>query len=431
VPNSGWPIPFEELDRFTPQAMELCEAGAPEFGGAQVFPRSPSMAEGMDHAHIEADAIERFSPPTHFGARYREQLAHSAAVGVLTEAPVLRILARNGQVTGVETSRGVIQADCVVLAAGGLETPRLMLASDLGNDLVGRFYQTHTTAQFGTISFKGPHQIAYERAADGTWCRRYLRLSPEGEREARSFRLFVRPNNPSVSDPSHGNAILSAIHFAKAGLVAEYARILTGARHVGARTSRGTTRETLAHLRNLVLGAPALAAFLYRWVRLRTLAQRKLPSAFLENKRGVYPMFVQAEQVPNPDSRITLSPERDSLDMPRIKVDWRLHEQDRGLFARGMETLRAATRGSGGEIDFDPKELETVDLVPLPGHHIGTARMAATPDQGVCDPNCEVFGTKGLYIAGSAAFPTSGGANPTLAIVALSLRLAEHLRAEA
>lgn len=427
VPGSGWPIAFEDLDRFTPRAMEICEAGAPAFLGEQIFPGASLLAERMNHSDIEANAVERFSPPTHFGARYRERLASSANIGVLTETPVLRIMAEDGTVTGVETPRGTIRARQVIVAAGGLETPRLLLASGLGNDLVGRFYQTHTTAEFGAISFTGKHRIAYERAKDGAWCRRYLRLSPGGERRSRSVRLFVRPNNPPVGDPSHGNAILSAIHFAKAGLIAEYARILTGARHVGASTGRKTVRTTLAHLRNIVLGAPALAGFLFRWLRLRTLAKRKLPSAFLENRRGVYPLFVQAEQVPNPESRITLSDEKDALGMPRIVVDWRLHDQDRELFMRGMNALRDATHGSGGEISFDPEELATVDLVPLPGHHIGTARMASAPDQGVCDPDCQVFGVKGLYIAGSAAFPTSGGANPTLAIVALSLRLGDHL----
>ena len=61
-------------------------------------------------------------------------------------------------------------------------------------------------------------------------------------------------------------------------------------------------------------------------------------------------------------------------------------------------------------------------------HHIGTTRMATDPNSGVVDDNCQVFGTQGLYVAGSSVFPTSGYANPTLTIVALSLRLASHIR---
>ncbi|HTH15324.1 MAG TPA: GMC family oxidoreductase, partial [Magnetospirillum sp.] len=62
------------------------------------------------------------------------------------------------------------------------------------------------------------------------------------------------------------------------------------------------------------------------------------------------------------------------------------------------------------------------------GHHMGTLRMAEDEVHGVVDRNCRVFGMDNLYVAGSAVFPTSSHANPTLTLVALSARLAEHLR---
>ena len=54
--------------------------------------------------------------------------------------------------------------------------------------------------------------------------------------------------------------------------------------------------------------------------------------------------------------------------------------------------------------------------------------MAATPDAGVVDRDCRVFGVPNLFVASASVFPTGGTANPTLTIVALSIRLAEHLR---
>ena len=68
--------------------------------------------------------------------------------------------------------------------------------------------------------------------------------------------------------------------------------------------------------------------------------------------------------------------------------------------------------------------------VPLGGHHIGTARMAATARQGVVDSNCAMFELPNVHIASSAVFPTSSHANPTLTIVALALRLADHLKSK-
>jgi choline dehydrogenase-like flavoprotein len=60
-------------------------------------------------------------------------------------------------------------------------------------------------------------------------------------------------------------------------------------------------------------------------------------------------------------------------------------------------------------------------------HHMGTTRMADSPRNGVVNKNCRVHGVENLYVAGSSVFPTSGFVNPTLTIVALALRLADHL----
>ena len=61
-------------------------------------------------------------------------------------------------------------------------------------------------------------------------------------------------------------------------------------------------------------------------------------------------------------------------------------------------------------------------------HHMGTTRMDKSPRQGVVDENCLVHEITNLYIASSSVFPTSGMANPTLTIIALAIRLADHLK---
>jgi choline dehydrogenase-like flavoprotein len=70
------------------------------------------------------------------------------------------------------------------------------------------------------------------------------------------------------------------------------------------------------------------------------------------------------------------------------------------------------------------------DLVPqlmIFGHHIGTTRMSAEAKDGVVDKNLKVHSLANLYVAGSSVFPSAGISNPTFTIVALSIRLAEHL----
>jgi choline dehydrogenase-like flavoprotein len=79
------------------------------------------------------------------------------------------------------------------------------------------------------------------------------------------------------------------------------------------------------------------------------------------------------------------------------------------------------------DYDADSVELEMTRYGAYGGHHIGTTRMGVDPRFSVVNADCRVHGIRNLYISGSATFPTSGQANPTLTIVAMSLRLAEHL----
>ena len=60
-------------------------------------------------------------------------------------------------------------------------------------------------------------------------------------------------------------------------------------------------------------------------------------------------------------------------------------------------------------------------------HHMGTTRMAASPQFGVVDANCKVFGTENLYVAGSSIFAKGGASNPTMPLLQFAVRLADHL----
>ena len=151
--------------------------------------------------------------------------------------------------------------------------------------------------------------------------------------------------------------------------------------------------------------------------------------------------MIRAEQAPNPDSRVTLSGERDALGTPKADLDWRksdLDKQTLRVLARilstvlereGLGTFRpeAWIEEAGPAWPVDP----TVGNHPIGGyHHMGTTRMAASPREGVVDENCQVFGYSNLFIAGSSVFTTAGWANPTLTILALAHRLADHLKSE-
>ena len=148
-------------------------------------------------------------------------------------------------------------------------------------------------------------------------------------------------------------------------------------------------------------------------------------------QRSILRLDYWAEQAPDPDSRVTLSSETDQLGQNQVKLDWRLNEQDRQNIMQ-MHDVLAHELGRAGlgrlRLDFDGESPEWMSSLRGSYHHMGTTRIHVDPKQGVVDENCRVHGISNLFIAGSSVFPTVGHANPTLTIVALSLRLAEHLK---
>ena len=453
MPYAKWPIGYDDVAKYYPRATEYTHSGPAIFDAGAALPGEPApMVGGVDSPDVVLDRIERFSHPTHFGVEYRAMLERDPRIRLFLHAPVERILTRDvgAAAAGVRVHAGGdrridVMAPCVILATGGLEIPRLLLASDqdrpkgLGNehDLVGRFYQGHIEGEFGTIAFTKPTRsvrLDYQQSPEGIYCRRYIWLSPEAQRQHQLAGIVLRPAHPNIVDPGHRHPVLSAMYLVKNYIVPEYARKLTALEYQEAMGLSGSRLGFwAAHARNMVLGAPKLMMFSQMWTRKRILSKRKLPSVVLRDPREVYPVDLNAEQEPNPDSRITLGDARDDNGMRRIRIDWRTTEGDHRRLAAGLRVMAAAFADSHtARLNFSDRDYAAAAarLVPIGGHHIGTARMAEAPQAGVCDANCELFETRGVYIAEAAAFSTSGFANPTLTLIALALRLADHLKAQ-
>jgi choline dehydrogenase-like flavoprotein len=362
--------------------------------------------------------------------------------------------------------RSQIRARAFVLATGGIETPRLLLASDprgrgLGNasDLVGRYYACHFENVFGRVVPHGAKvAFDFEKTSDGVYCRRKLLFTADAQRAHRLLNMAFRLHFPDYSDAAHGSAVMSAIYLAKSTLIPEYQAILrhgvqqpaavgggalagtleaagiaNPARSAATASGAGSASDTAAHLRNVVGGLPAMARFGTQWLFRRVLAQRKLPYTLVPNADGSYPLEFNAEQTPQAASRVTLGGSVDRDGMRRVDVAWRLCEADTAAAQRAYQLLRDTLGASGAcRVDYDPQLLDGAirSSVPLGGHHIGTTRMGSSPRTGVVDVNCSVFELPNLYVASSAVFCTSGHANPTLTIVALAIRLAGHLKSQ-
>jgi choline dehydrogenase-like flavoprotein len=135
------------------------------------------------------------------------------------------------------------------------------------------------------------------------------------------------------------------------------------------------------------------------------------------------------EQIPNRESRVLLGSERDSLGQHRVQLDWRLTSQDIDSIRRSQIILAEEMRRHGvGELIVELKDDSIPPRIHGGWHHMGTTRMDDDPKKGVVDRDSRVHGISNLFVAGASVFPTSGYANPVLTLIAMTLRLAQHMK---
>jgi choline dehydrogenase-like flavoprotein len=417
LPRSGWPFGPETMVPYVNRASEHLAAG-PYYNGRtrRPVPRGLVSRPSVDPALMRATWWE--NPAS---IQFGQFLTHrrNPNLWVLLRATVTHLNTDpfGRQVQSVEVAdaagrRLTVRARAFVLCAGGIENPRIMLCSNrvspngVGNehDTVGRFLMDHPR-DFELIArvdagdaerFRdlfGPHVMDNERGRHD-FIFGYT-LSPERQRAEQLLNTAAWPYEVySPSDPFEA-----------------VTRLAKGPRdHV---------------LRDAVIAA-AHPALLLKAVRSRRIRQR------IRHKVERIGFLVSSEQVPNPDSRVQLGKVKDHLGLPISRVDWRVHELEarsqaalaqsiQSEFARlGLPAIRIADWVRNGNW----KDAKFVDGC----HPIGTTRMSVRPEDGVVDADCKVHGVDGLYVAGSSVFSTAGHANPTLMILALAVRLADHLR---
>ncbi len=209
-------------------------------------------------------------------------------------------------------------------------------------------------------------------------CAGALWLTEKAQRDFSLLNTTFRTHLPEPADPSHGDAILSAMFLVKDMVLYEYSR-----KFVENPVGWG---GRLRHVENIATQPFRLASFGTNWLRKRTFAERKLPSVVLGSRDNRYELEFHAEQAPNPDSRLTLSAERDAFGMPRLKVDWRVTDLDLASLGRATSCWPPNCRAAApaGSISIREKlVLKAQRNGIVGGHHIGTTRMSADPKDGV------------------------------------------------
>jgi len=420
IPDSGWPFGLETLQPYYARAERFFHLPDNAFERAVWQKRNGAPWTFRDDAMISqvfhtVGAAGRLS-----GLTWEAAFATARNVDVFLNVTVVAVQA-NDSVSQIRevTARTVdgravrFRARIFVLAAGGIENARfLLLASDqqkegLGNEhgLVGRFFQEHlTNPDYGDLVPADPYaSLRFYRGSedDWGWAWGILRLPDKTLREAAlpniRFQLSTITNAFNEDMDRPGMQSLKA--FGKEGLDVD--------------------GDLGLHVANVIGDIDYVAsAFYYRLMHFPDYPLRRIEVVHI------------GEQLPNRESRVRLGRLTDRFGQRKAVLDWRLLEQDSDGVRR---TSRHFTRslGSSGLGRFISRLPGGVfeDTPPKPHfHHMGTTRMNADSKRGVVDADCRVHRLENFYVAGSSVFPTSGNVNPTLTIVALAMRLADHLK---
>lgn len=437
-----WPIAYQELARHYPAACAYTHCGEPAFD----LPLPGVRAANDDFSFT---SIERASNKPRFQQGHREALQRSALVDVRLGVTVVALdVDPDGRVRGVtavgpDGTRRELKADRVVIACGGLESTRLLLATRRDHPQLfggpegplGRYYMGHIIGEIADVVFREEQLVeAFDFILDGRGSYARRRFVPKAALQAQDGlpNVCFWPVVPPVADARHRSGSLSAVAMALSTpvlgtmLIPEAIR----SRHVPDHI------EWLPHARNVLLDLPRTVGFLGGFMYKRYLASQRIPGYFVRNRARRYGLSYHSEQSPRPDSRVVLTGDSDRLGLPRLGIDLRFHREDAQALVHAHERLGSWLSASGfADIEYRQPVQDNVDAVLAQAahgtHQIGTARMGFDRDDGVVDGNLRSFDLRNLFVLSSAVFPTSSQANPTLTIVALAVRLAHALAGEA
>lgn len=436
----GWPFGREALDPYYARAQEYCEAGDYDYQADTAIPAAPPFVLDDRPSLLDDQKLWRWGPPVRFGARYRGFFERGPNVTLLHGAQVV-LLHRDPTSGSVEhavvaTAPGRelrVRARTFVLAGGGLEVARLMLASGFGDrsPALGRYYMTHPTVEGGQVRFAAPERAqggGYLRTHDGAYGRRILAVEEAAQREHAlpnaAFGLWY----PEPRDPAHGDGMLSSFALVRTLLT----RSGLNWKSSGLHRRFGETEQLGRHAANVARQLPTVVRLAGRFSAQRWAARRSIPSFFHIPPGAAVRFRVDLEQLPEGRNRVTLERERDAFGLPRLRVDMRLGAREREGVRRSFaligEEFGRLGIGSVGTDDLAGPSAEPFGAGP---HQMGLTRIAASPRDGVVDPECRVHGAANLFVASSSVFPSGGAIGPTLTIVALAVRIADRVAREA
>jgi len=417
IPQSGWPFGLNALLPYYEAAQAMLPLGPFDYT-AEFWEQDETPKFPFPDGEIETTVFQTTSGGAS-GARAIAELGADPVFRLMTETTVTELLVEESghrieqaRLRHGDGSESMISADVFVLAAGAFDNTRLLLMSNekwtkgIGNTngLVGRFFMEHpavSTARWvpNDATLFGQYGLYRQHTVRGTPIIGTLTVADEIKRREGLLNsaIFL-----SESDDLRASDVYRSLSmFSPKGL----------------RNMRWTPSIYAENFGNIARHPIRATSTLFQVATGRTQERRK-----------VFDLRVVSEQSPNPQSRLFLDSRVDEKGLPRMRLDWRFNELDKWSIRRTQEILAEAVRKAGmGRVEHFYGDERPPARIYGQRHQMGTTRMHEDPRRGVVDADTRVHDVHNLYVTGSSVFPTGGHANTTLTIMALALRLADHL----
>jgi choline dehydrogenase-like flavoprotein len=432
--NFSWPIDFAELDRYYAAAARYLNLPSydklkPETWRAKLSDFETSI---FHNAHFTANVSLFAKAPARFGhkTKYYKKLKNSPTVTLYINSNVVNLRLNDplSHVAQVDVAclngvRYTIKPNKLVLACGGLENTRILLASDkqlpggIGNQsgLLGRYYMDHPRAVFGKVKLTRKIKLDHFLGMPVKGGKMQLGVALSDKIQAEEGLL----NNYLSLEPCYSIGSMELYE----SFVKLMKRLLRKG-YSGKRFDfKNPEMAEVPEMIYLLTPKELLPHFMYyTYYKYSRVAKN------LFTRLTALSVVSYSEQEPISASRVYLDEEKDKLGMPKLVLDWKVGPRSLSSSLRLLRLLDEHFRKH--DAGYIEEDLSAINALPYTdaSHHLGTTRMSADPKTGVVDVNCRVHGVDNLYIAGSSVFPTAGHANPTLTIAAMSLRLADYLK---
>ncbi len=453
IEESGWPFDEATLNQNYPRACEILNVGRSSFSILESYSKTIRTqrlsANFEDSDELCSTQLERWSVEPKLWVAHKNKVIAHPLITVLSgltcvgfEQSALHAdidFALIKSTSSPEVTPVKLRAKFFVLACGGVETTRLILnsineAAGLklsSTKFVGRYYMGHSSGKIADVQFYGePDQTVYGFEMDcGVYIRRRITFTNDCLLKNKLLNIAFWLDNAPISDWRHRSGILSAAYLA---IITPLIGRLLAPAAIRTRIAAGGKKDIFRHFLNCLKNPMKTISFCICFVYKRYLAKPPLPGFFTYSKSNRYALHYHSEQAPNWNNTVELSDSIDDVGMRRARINLNWYKQDIDSIINAHEVLDKALQSNNiGRLIYyyqkEDLEKKIYEQAVDGFHQIGTLRMSTNESTGVTDKFGRLFGTRNGFVASSAIFPTSGQANPTFTLVALTVRQAKYI----